>query len=130
MDKAKKTGTVEITIAAKSINTGHAKRDKHLRSQDFFNVAEYPEITYKSSKVTLADNNGTIEGTLTISGVSKPVPMSIDHIKCGTHPFNKKSVCGFNASAKLKRSDFGLKYGLPAIGDEVTLAFEVEAIKN
>ena len=65
-----------------------------------------------------------------MAGVSKPVTLNIDALKCGTNPMNKKEECGAAASAQIKRSDFGIKYGLPAIGDEVKLTFEIEAIKN
>lgn len=134
VDLEKKTGAVDITIDAASVDTGFAKRDDHLRTPDFFNVAEFPEIKYKSTKVTITgDNAATVEGNLTIMGVTKPVNLAVDHIKCGEHPMPQmkgKFVCGFNATAALKRSDFGIKYGLPAIGDDVKLTFEVEAIKD
>ena len=78
----------------------------------------------------LDGNTGTVNGNLTIMGVTKPVTLKITHMKCGVHPFNKKNVCGFDATASIKRSDFGVKYGLPAIGDEMQLDFEVEAVKD
>lgn len=134
IDLEKKTGAVDITIDAASVDTGFPKRDDHLRTPDFFNVAEFPEIKYKSTKVTITgDNAATVEGNLTITGVTKPVTLTVDAIKCGEHPMPQmkgKFVCGFNATASLKRSDFGVKYGLPAVGDDVKLTFEVEAIKD
>lgn len=129
-DEAKGTGSVDITIDANSISTAHEKRDKHLRSPDFLNTAEFPEITYKSTKATIKNGKGTVEGNLTMMGVTKPVTLTVTHMKCGEHPFNKKQVCGFDATAKIKRSDFGVKYGLPAIGDEMELMIELEAVKN
>jgi polyisoprenoid-binding protein YceI len=131
MDKAKNTGTVEIEIDVSSIDTAHAKRDEHLRGPDFFNAAEFPKMTYKSTKVAInGDNSAKVEGNLTIMGVTKPVTLNVDNISCGVHPFNKKEVCGFNATATIKRSDFGIKYGLPAIGDEVTMYIEAEGFKK
>ncbi|WP_455201568.1 YceI family protein [Kaarinaea lacus] len=129
-DEAKGTGSVEITIDANSIDTAHEKRDKHLRSPDFLNTAEFPTITFKSTKASIKDGKGSVEGNITIMGVTKPITLKVTHMKCGVHPFNKKNVCGFDATAKLKRSDFGVKYGLPAIGDDMELIFEVEAVKN
>jgi len=129
-DEAKGTGSVEITIDANSVDTAHEKRDKHLRSQDFLNTTEFPTITFKSSKASLKGGKGTVEGNITIMGVTKPVTLNVTAIKCGAHPFSKKDMCGFDATAKIKRSDFGVKYGLPAIGDEMELMFEVEAIKD
>jgi polyisoprenoid-binding protein YceI len=130
MDRAKGTGSVEVVIDVASIDTGFKKRDDHLRSPDFFNAVEFPEITFKSTKVTFAGKGAKVEGDLVIKGVSKPVTLDVASINCGVHPFNKKDVCGFDATTTIKRSDFGITYGVPAIGDEVKLAIEVEAIKN
>ena len=131
MDKAKGTGSVEIEIDVTSIDTAHAKRDEHLRGPDFFNSAEFPKMTYKSTKVTInKDDSAKVEGNLTIMGVTKPVTLNVSKITCGVHPFNKKELCGFDATATIKRSDFGMKYGLPAIGDEITMYIEAEGFKK
>lgn len=129
-DEAKGTGSVEITIDASSIDTAHEKRNKHLKSPDFLNTAEFPTITFKSTKASIKGGKGTVEGNLTMLGTTKPVTLAVTAMKCGAHPFNKKLLCGFDATATIKRSDFGVKYGLPAIGDEMQLMFEVEAYKN
>lgn len=131
LDLDKKTGSIEITIDAASVNTAHKKRDKHLRSPDFLNVAEYPTITFKSTSIKFSGtSSATVIGKLTMTGVTKTVELAIDSIKCGRHPMVKKDVCGFNAVTQIKRSDFGIKYGLPNIGDEMKLEFEVEAFKD
>jgi len=123
------TGSVEIVIRTDSIDTGHAERDEHLRNADFFNVEEYPEMTFTSTSASFdGEGKGTVEGELTLMGVTQPMTLSVDSIVCGEHPFNQKRVCGFNASGSLKRSDFGMDYGIPMIGDEVTLMLQVEAI--
>jgi polyisoprenoid-binding protein YceI len=131
LDRAAKTGSLDITVEANSISTGFAKRDDHLRSPDFFNVAEFPVITYKSKSIKFNDDKpSSVEGELTMAGVTRPVTLTIDEFNCGTNPMNKKEECGAAASAQIKRSEFGVKYGLPAIGDDVKLVFEVEAIKD
>jgi polyisoprenoid-binding protein YceI len=131
LDRAAKTGSVEISIDSASVSTGFVKRDDHLRSPDFFNAAEFPAITYKSTAMHFkGDTPASVDGNLTISGVTKPVTLTIDAFNCGTNPMSKKDECGAGASAQIKRSDFGVKYGLPAIGDDVKLVFEIEAIKN
>ncbi|MDH5327381.1 MAG: YceI family protein [Gammaproteobacteria bacterium] len=131
MDRAKGTGSVEIEVDVNSIDTGHAKRDKHLRSPDFFNVAEFPKMTFKSTKVNIKkDNSAVVKGNLTLMGITKPITLNVKSINCGVHPFSKKDVCGFDATGSFKRSDFGMKYGLPAIGDDVTLIIEAEAGKD
>jgi polyisoprenoid-binding protein YceI len=129
-DQDKGTGSVDITIDANSIYTAFEKRDKHLRSPDFLNTAEFPEVTYKSTKANIKNGKGTVEGKLTMKGVTKPVTLTVTSMKCGANPFNKKQMCGFDATGKIKRSDFGVKYGLPAISDEMELLIEVEAVKN
>ena len=131
LDRAAKTGAVEIAIASASISTGFAKRDEHLRGPDFFNAAEFPTISYKSTAVHFkGDAPVSVDGNLTILGVTKPVTLKIEAFNCGANPMNKKDTCGAAASAQIKRSDFGVKYGLPAVGDDVKLVFEIEAIKN
>lgn len=130
VDLEKQTGSVSIVINAASVDTAMAKRDDHLRSPDFLNVAEFPEITYKSTKVTFnGKDKATVEGSLTIMGTTKPVKLDVTSINCGVHPMNKKEVCGFDAKASFKRSDFGITYGLPAIGDDMTLLIGAEGVK-
>jgi polyisoprenoid-binding protein YceI len=131
LDRAAKSGSVEVAIETASLSTGFAKRDEHLRGPDFFNAAEFPTITYKSTAVHFqGDKPATVDGNLTISGVTKPVTLTIEEFNCGTNPMNKKDTCGAAASAQIKRSDFGVKYGLPNIGDDVKLVFEIEATKD
>lgn len=132
IDWANKTGTVDITIDASSVDTGFQKRDDHLRNADFLNVVEFPEITYKSSKVTIKDDkSAVVEGKLTIMDVSKPVTLHVDSINCGEHPMRKGThVCGFDATGSFKRSDFDVNYALPAVGDELKLKIQVEAKRD
>lgn len=134
IDREKGTGSVEVTIDAASIDTGFIKRDDHLRSPDFLNVVEFPEITYKSTKVTIKpDKTGVVEGNLTLAGVTKPVRLDLKRMNCAINPMDPKKekfVCGIDATTKIKRSDFGVKFALPAVGDEMNIALEVEAIRN
>jgi len=131
LDMQKKTGSVEIVIDATSVDTAHAKRDQHLKSPDFFNAAEFPEIKFKSTKaIFTGDKLTSVEGDLTIMKATKPVTLTVTSMLCAVHAMSKKNVCGFDATAKIKRSDFGVNYALPAISDEVALTLEVEAIKD
>jgi len=138
LDHAAKTGSVELTVETASINTGDndkgsrpRARNDHLRTADFFNVAEFPRMTFKSTGVKFAgDNPAEIAGSLTLLGVTKPLTLKVERWVCKDHPVSKKSMCGGNASASLKRSDFGMKYGLPAVGDELKLFFEFEGYKD
>jgi len=134
LDRDAMMGSVEVVIDAASVDTGFGKRDDHLRSPDFLNVGEFPTITYKASNVKLnKDGTGKVNGKLTLAGVTKPVTLDVDRMHCATHPFDPskmKFVCGFDASATIKRSDFGVSYGLPGIGDEMQLSFELEAQRD
>jgi len=130
-DPASKNASVTIEVDAASIDTGHVKRDQHLSSPDFLNAVEHPTITFKSTRADWSgDKLASVTGNLTILGVSKPVTLKVNSINCGEHPFNKKQVCGFDASGSIKRSDYGVNYGLPAIGEVLDLQIELEAFKN
>ena len=104
LDIAGKKGSVNLDIDAASINTGFAKRDDHLRSPDFFNAVEYPTINFKSTAFQFKGNTPeSIEGTLTLLGVSKPVKLTVHAFKCGPDPMDplkKKEKCGADASAR------------------------------
>lgn len=131
LDLKKKTGSVSVVISAGSIDTGFKKRDDHLRSPDFLNVAEFPQIKFDSTKVVFTgDKTATVEGNLTIMATTKPLTLNVTAMNCGVNPLNKKETCGFDANATFKRSDFGVNYGLPAVGDEMKLLLEVEGIKD
>lgn len=131
LDRAAKTGAVDVSIETASVSTGFSKRDDHLKSPDFFNAAEFPAITYKSTAVKFrGDMPSSIEGSLTMNGVTRPVTLTVENMKCDTNPMNKKFECGADATGEIKRSDFGVKYGVPAIGDAIKLSFEIEAYRD
>jgi polyisoprenoid-binding protein YceI len=132
IDHAAKTGTLEIVVDTATVSTGDNERgsrprtrDEHLRSADFFNAAEFPQMTFKSTAVKFAgDSPDTVQGNLTLLGVTKPLTLKIIRWKCGPdiRTQGKRFQCGGNATGSFKRSEFGMKYGLPtAIGDEVNL---------
>jgi polyisoprenoid-binding protein YceI len=107
LDPAAKSGSIEIVIDADSIATGHAKRDEHLRNEDFFNVAKHPTLTFRSSNLKFeADRLVGADGELTLLGVTRPVSLTITHFHCGINPIAKKPACGANATAALRRTDF------------------------
>lgn len=128
LDRDNMTGSVEVTLDPASVDTGHQDRDDHLRSPDFLNVVEYPEMHYESTSVTLTEDGGTIEGNLTLHGQTLPVELTITAWHCGANPLSNRQTCGFDATAEIMRSDFGMNYGLPAIGDEMSLMIGIEGI--
>jgi polyisoprenoid-binding protein YceI len=131
IDRGAKTGTLEIVIQTATLSTGDPERDgrprtrdEHLRTPDFFNVAEFPTMTYRSTDIKFrGDDPDVIDGTLTLLGVTRPVQLKILRWKCGPDPRTqgKRYQCGGNATGTFKRSDFGMKFGIGPIGDEVTL---------
>jgi polyisoprenoid-binding protein YceI len=131
LDPAARSGSIEISIDTASIDTGHTKRDEHLRSEDFFNVAQFPSMTYKATRLRFdGDRLAGADGELTLLGVTRPVSLTLTAFHCGPHPMNKKQVCGANATTTIKRSEFGMKTYVPAVGDEVKISIEVEAVKD
>ena len=131
LDTAAKKGTVDITIDAASVDTGLDKLEEHLRGEDFFNVAKYPTITFKSDKFAFeGDKVKSVSGNLTMLGVTKPVTLTAAYFNCGDHPMAKKKACGGDFVTTVKRSEFGMKYALPAVADDVTLRIQVEAFKD
>lgn len=131
LDNAAKSGAIEVNIDTASLNTGWTKRDDHLKSDEFFNVAKFPTMTFKSSKLKFnGDKLVGADGDLTLLGVTKPVTLNVDWFACGNHPIAKKPVCGANATTTIKRSEFGMNTYVPAIGDEVKIAIQVEAFKD
>ena len=138
IDRAAKSGSVELNIESASVSTGDNVKgsrprtlDDHLKTADFFNVAEFPRATFKSTGVKFAgDNPAEIAGNLTLIGVTKPVALKVERWACRDNPMSKKPMCGGNVTATIKRTDFGMKYGVPAIGDEIRLWFSVEAYRD
>jgi polyisoprenoid-binding protein YceI len=129
-DKVAKTGAVDIVIDAKSVDTGYPLFNEHLQGEDYFDTAQYPTITFKSTVVKFeGDKPVAIEGNLTVKGVTKPVTLSVTSFHAMPHPMLKKEAIGANAVTKIKRSEFNAGKNAPYVSDEVTLSIAVEAIK-
>ena len=130
---------VKVTIKTASFTTGHQKRDDHVRSADFLNAKEFPEMTFvgKSSERT-GDRTGKVQGELTLRGVTKPLTLNVVWNKSGEYPFGgglfggKPYVIGINATANLNRSDFGMTYAVDngLVGNKVELIFGLEAVRQ
>ena len=125
-------GSVEIVIDAASIDSNFDQRDNDLRGPPFFNVVEFETITFKSTRIERkGDTTGTVTGDLTIIGATRPVSFDFVWHKATPAPWNKDEFhAGFSAQLGIKRSDWGMTTAIPSIGDEVTLFFEIEVIKQ
>jgi polyisoprenoid-binding protein YceI len=133
LDRAAKSGTINITIDTSSIDFGHEKMNTHAKSADMFDVEKYPTATFQSSSIDFdGDAPVAAHGTLTLHGVTKPLDLKILSFKCIIHPMLKREVCGADASAELDRTDFGISFGIPNSipTGKVTLAIQVEALKD
>jgi polyisoprenoid-binding protein YceI len=130
-DKVAKTGSVDIVIDTKSVDTGSTVFNEHIQGEDFFDTAKYPTATFKSTKVNFdGDKPSTVEGNLTIKGVTKPVVLKITSFQAMPHPMLKKDAIGANATVTVKRSDFNAGKYAPYVSDDVTIDIPVEAIKE
>lgn len=130
-DKAAKTGAVDITIDMKSVDTGVAEFDEHIQAVDLLDTAAYPTATFKSTKVNFnGDNPASIEGNLTIKGITKPVTLTVTSFQAEPHPMLKKDAIGANAYTVIKRSEFNAGKFVPHIGDEVRIDIALEAVKE
>lgn len=132
IDRAARKGTMDVVVATASINPGTPRLLAPLRGEDFFNVEKFPTMTYKS--VDLEFNGDQLvgaKGELTLLGVSRPVALKVTAFKCGAHPYNKRTMCGGEATTTIKRSEFGMNYGIPvAAGDEVRIIIPFEGMKE
>lgn len=128
LDPAAKTGKVEISIDMKSIDTGVDNFDKHLSSADFFAVDQHATATFVGDQISFdGDKISSVTGNLTLLGKTAPVTLTAVRYNCYEHMRTKKPVCGGDFEGSLKRSQWGMDYGLPGIPDEVTLRVQVEA---
>jgi polyisoprenoid-binding protein YceI len=131
IDTAAKKGSADVTVDAASVSSGVDKLDEHLKGEDFFNVARHPQITFKSSDFAFeGDTLRSATGELTMNGITKPVTLTANIFRCAMNPVLKKKQCGADLVTTIKRSDFGMKYALPALGDDVTLRIPVESMKD
>lgn len=120
------SGQIELTVDAASVDTANQRRDGHLKSGDFFNVEQFPEITFKSTKIEKGENGDfKVTGDLTLHGVTKPITVDLKHAQRTTE---RGTVAGLATEFTIKRSDFDMTYGLQngGLGDEVTLMIGIE----
>ena len=133
LDRAAKKGALDVTIDAASVRLFDPRLEAPVKGDKFFNVEKYPTITFKSNDFKFdGDKVIAINGDLTMLGVSKPVMLKVVDFKCGEQPFNKKPMCGGNATATIKRSDWGMTQGLQTLtpADTVLLRLPFEAYKE
>ena len=131
-DRAGKTGKVEISFDATSINTGTPAFDKHLQSADLFNAAQHPKITFVSDKFSFnGDKVSEVSGQLTLLGKTGPVTLKANQFACYQSPMLKREVCGGDFDATIDRTQWGMNYGVDwGFAKNVRLVVQVEAVKQ
>jgi polyisoprenoid-binding protein YceI len=129
------TPSVSAEIAIDSVNSGNAQRDEHVKSADFFDVEKYPTATFVSTGVRADGDGYVVDGDFTLKGVTKPIALSLEFN--GVNPgMGHGQVAGFEASVVLNRKDFGIDIDMPletggaVVGDKITIALEIEALKQ
>ncbi|TDR23719.1 YceI family protein [Marinicella litoralis] len=121
---------IQMTVDTNSVNSNHAARDKHLRSDDFLNVASFPAASFSSTSFSEGENgNGTMKGNLTLNGVTKEVDLDVTFVGGGKDPWGGTRR-GYEAVAELKLSEFNIKKSVGGAYEELTLIVSVEGIKQ
>lgn len=131
LDPQGTSGLIEVSVDAASVDTGHDGLNQKLLGSSFFNTARFPEIRFSANTVEFADGKPVkAHGNLTMLGVTRPVTLEIRDYACTQQFLTRRPMCGADVHTAIKRSDFGMNYGIPLIGDEVKLAIEVEGFKE
>lgn len=129
LDQQAKTASVDVVIDMTSVDTGFAVFNEHIQGADFLDTGKFAKATFKSTKVHFeGDQPASIDGQLTIKGVTKPVTLKVNHFAAMAHPMLKKDAIGANASTVIKRSEFNAGKYAPGVGDEVTITVSLEAV--
>ena len=132
LDKKNKTGSVNVVMEMLSIDFGHDEMNKRAKSDDMFDIEEFPQASYEGKLINFQDGAPTkVEGALTLHGITKNVDLEIKAFKCRLHPFKLREVCGADLRGNIMRDDFGIKYGkMLGFKMGVALRIGVEAIKK
>ena len=132
LDREARTGTVEVRTQTSSIDFGHAGMHDEAITDDWLDVKKYPVMTYKGTLRFTDDTPTSVEGDLTLRGVTKPLTLRIVSFKCMEHPFFKREVCGAEAEGDLNRSDYGMTFYTDGVlgFDKLHLRIQVEAMKE
>ena len=131
IDMEARSGELEVAIDVASVDSGDRKLDEHLRGDDFFKAAQNPQIVFRSSELTFEGMElRRVAGQLSMAGATHPATLEVAFFRCTTHPIVKRKLCGGEFTARIKRSQWGMTYGIPGVADDVVLRINVEALKD
>ena len=125
-DLARTVVAVEAEMA--SINSGNRDRDEHMHGSDWFDVANHPQMSFRSTSIVEAPGGYTMTGDLTIKGITHPVTFDANYNGSNTFPMDQSTHFGFDASGSISRSSFGVSYGVPLLSDEVRLTLDAQFV--
>jgi polyisoprenoid-binding protein YceI len=131
-EDTRQLANLRIAVETASVFTNHERRDGHLRSADFLNVEEFPEMVFVGRSIEpLGERSARLTGELTLLGVTRPLTLEISLNKAGRYPFlDERYAIGIDARGTLRRSEFGMTYGGDWVGDEIRLVIGFEAIRQ
>lgn len=122
---------IDVTVDPASVDTGLEDLNQKLRGAAFFNVSAYPEVRFVATDIEFIDGKPvSARGQLTLLGQTRPLRLEIRDYACTLQFLTRRPLCGADVHATLRRSDFGMKFGIPLVGDEVKLAIEVEGFRE
>ena len=131
LDESSNAGMIDMAIDMKSVSTGSVVFNQRIQEDDFFATEKFPVATFKSQKIYFTkDGIDSVQGTLTIKGISKPVVIDVKNFFCGRSLLTLRYTCGANAVAQVNRSDFDMGKYAPFVGDQVTISIAIEASKE
>ncbi len=131
LDRVGKTGSIEAEIDVATVDTGYARRDELLRTENYFDASKFPTMTFRSKNLRYGGETLVgADGELTLLGVTRPVSLELASLTCITHPTNKRETCGAVASGTIRRSDFGMTRASRSIGDDVRIFINIFSYKN
>ena len=130
LDPESHTGRIDFLVDATSVDTGWAARDAFLRGEDMFDTAHYPVVRFRSTGLTFDSTHLiAVAGELTMHNVTRPVELHVTWLDCGKDPDSGREGCGAEVDATIRRSDFGMRYALGMVGDDIGLSFQVTAFR-
>ena len=121
-------GSIEFTVDASSVDTGWSVRDDFIRGEKMFDTGRYPTVRFRSTQLTF-DGIGLsgAAGELTLHNVTRPIALKVERMNCGPEPGSGRESCGVTVVSSIKRSEFGMKFALPFVGDDIDLSFRLTA---
>jgi polyisoprenoid-binding protein YceI len=128
LDRAARSGKIELVIDANSLDTGDPALENRLREEDFFDTKTYPEIVFRSDRLRFEGETLVgVDGELTIRGVKRPVALRVTSFRCGPLPIIRREACAADVEARVNRTDFGISLYPSMIGTDIRLLIQVEA---